>query len=277
MQIGHGIRILIDPRGEENNSMKTMGLFNLKGKTAIVTGGAIGLGQQLALGLAEAGADIVICSRKLERCQEMARQIESLGVKALALRCDLNREEEIDHTVKEVLKSFGRIDILVNNAGRTWGAPVEELKIEDWKKVIDLNITGTFQFTQRAGREMIKQGSGKIINIVSYAGLIGTDPEYLNAIAYNTSKGALIAFTKDLAVKWGAYGIQVNAISPGWFLTEMTKWSAEHHGKKMIDRLLVKRFGGEDDLKGAVVFLASKASDYVTGHILCVDGGLTAW
>ena len=160
MQIGHGIRILIDPRGEENNSMKTMGLFNLKGKTAIVTGGAIGLGQQLALGLAEAGADIVICSRKLERCQEMARQIESLGVKALALRCDLNREEEIDHTVKEVLKSFGRIDILVNNAGRTWGAPVEELKIEDWKKVIDLNITGTFKFTQRAGREMIKQGSG---------------------------------------------------------------------------------------------------------------------
>ena len=257
--------------------MKTTDLFNLKGKTAIVTGGAIGLGQQLALGLAEAGADIVICSRKLERCQEMARQIESLGVKALALRCDLNREEEIDHTVKEVLKSFGRIDILVNNAGRTWGAPVEELKIEDWKKVIDLNITGTFQFTQRTGREMIKQRGGKIINIVSYAGLMGTDPEYLNAIAYNTSKGALIAFTKDLAVKWAKYGIQVNAISPGWFLTEMTKWSAEHHGKKMMDRLLVKRFGGEDDLKGAVVFLASKASDYVTGHILCVDGGWTAW
>jgi len=257
--------------------MKTTDLFNLKGRTAVVTGGAIGLGQQMALGLAEAGADIVICSRKLERCQEMARQIESLGGKALALRCDLNREEEIDHAVKEVLKTFGRIDILVNNAGRTWGAPVEELKIEDWKKVIDLNITGTFQFTQRAGREMIKQGSGKIINIVSYAGLIGTDPEYLNAIAYNTSKGALIAFTKDLAVKWGAYGIQVNAISPGWFLTEMTKWSTEHRGKKMIDRLLVKRFGGEDDLKGAVVFLASKASDYVTGHILCVDGGLTAW
>lgn len=257
--------------------MKTMDLFDLKGKTAIVTGGGIGLGQQMALGLAEAGADIVICSRKLEKCQEMARQIESLGRKALALRCDLNREEEIDQVVKEILKAFGKVDILVNNAGRTWGGPVEELKVADWKKVIDLNITGTFQFTQRIGKEMIQQRSGKIINIVSYAGLIGTDPEYLNAIAYNTSKGGLIAFTKDLAVKWSVYGIQVNAISPGWFLTEMTKWSTEHHGKKMVDRLLVKRFGGEDDLKGAVVFLASRASDYVTGHVLSVDGGLTAW
>lgn len=257
--------------------MKVMDLFNLKGRTAIVTGGAIGLGQEMALGLAEAGADIVICSRKLERCEEMAQRIESLGVKALPLRCDLIHGEEVDHVVEETIKEFGKIDILVNNSGRTWGAAVEELKIEDWKKVIDLNITGTFQMTQRVGREMIKQGSGKILNIVSYAGLIGTDPEYLNAIAYNTSKGALIAFTKDLAVKWAKYGIQVNAIAPGWFATEMTKWSMEHHEKRMMDRLLIKRFGGEDDLKGAVVFLASRASDYVTGHILCVDGGLTAW
>lgn len=257
--------------------MKTMDLFSLKGRTAIVTGGAKGLGLQMAFGLAEAGADVVLCSRKLERCQEAARQIESLGVKALALRCDLTHTDEVDQVVKETLKEFGKIDILINNSGRTWGAPVEELKVEDWKKVIDLNITGTFQFTQRVGREMIRQGGGKIINIASYAGLIGTDPDYLNAIAYNTSKGALIAFTKDLAVKWAKYGIYVNAISPGWFVTEMTKWSTEHQGKKMMDRLLIKRFGGENDLKGAVVFLASKASDYMTGHILCVDGGLTAW
>ncbi len=257
--------------------MKTMKLFNLKEKTAIVTGGAIGLGHQMALGLAEAGADIAICSRKLERCEEMAHQIESLGVRALALRCDLTHSEEVDQVVNETLRKFGKIDILVNNSGRTWGAPVEELKIEDWKKVIDLNITGTFQFTQRVGREMIRQRGGKIINIASYAGLMGTDPEYLNAIAYNTSKGALIAFTKDLAVKWANYGIRVNAIAPGWFVTEMTKWITEHHGEKMMSRLLIKRYGGEDDLKGAVVFLASKASDYITGHILCVDGGLTAW
>lgn len=257
--------------------MKMMDLFSLRGKAAIVTGGAKGLGFQMALGLAEAGADIVLCSRKLERCQEAAQQIETLGVKALALRCDLTHAEEIDQVVRETLKKFGKIDILVNNSGRTWGAPVEELKIEDWKKVVDLNITGTFQFTQRVGREMIRQGGGKIINIASYAGLIGTDPDYLNAIAYNTSKGALIAFTKDLAVKWAKYGIYVNAISPGWFVTEMTRWSTEHQGKKMMDRLLIKRFGGENDLKGAVVFLASRASDYITGHILCVDGGLTAW
>ena len=257
--------------------MKTMDLFSLKGKTAIVTGGAIGLGRQMAIGLAETGADIVICSRKLEKCEEAAHEIRSLGVRALALRCDLTRAEEVDQGVKETLKEFGKIDILVNNSGRTWGAPVEELKIGDWKKVIDLNITGTFQFTQRVGREMIRQRGGKIINISSYSGLMGTDPEYLDAIAYNTSKGALIAFTKDLAVKWAKYGIWVNAIAPGWFVTEMTKWVTEHHRERMMDRLLIKRYGGEDDLKGAIVFLASKASDYITGHVLCVDGGLTAW
>jgi len=257
--------------------MKTMDLFNLKGKTAIVTGGAVGLGRQMALGLAETGADVVVCSRKIEKCEEMGRQIESLGVRTLALQCDLTLAEEVDQVVKETLKDFGKIDILVNNAGRTWGAPVEELKVEDWKKVIDLNITGTFQLTQRVGKEMIRQREGKIINISSYAGLMGTDPEYLNAIAYNTSKGALISFTKDLAVKWARYGIQVNAIAPGWFVTEMTKWVTEHHREKMMDRLLIKRYGGEEDLKGAIVFLASKASDYMTGHILCVDGGLTAW
>ena len=257
--------------------MKVMDLFDLKGRTAIVTGGATGIGQQMAFGLAEAGADIVVCSRNLERCKEMARSLESLGVKALALRCDVGHREEVDHAVEEILKGFGKIDLLVNNAGRTWGSAAEEMKVEDWKKVIDLNITGTFQMTQRVGKEMIKRGSGKILNIVSYAGLIGTDPEYLNAIAYNTSKGGLIAFTKDLAVKWAKYGIQVNAVAPGWFVTEMTKWSREHHDQRMIDRLLIKRFGGEDDLKGAVVFLASRASDYITGQVLCVDGGLTAW
>jgi len=257
--------------------MRAMELFNLKGKTAIVTGGGAGLGRQMALGLAEAGANIVVCSRKLERCEETAHSMETLGVKTLALRCDLNREDEIDHVVHETVKAFGGIHILVNNSGRTWGAPVEELELENWKKVIDVNVTGTFLFSQKAGREMIKQKNGKIINIISYAGLIGTDPDYLNAIPYNTSKGAVVAFTKDLAVKWGKHGIQVNAIAPGWFSTEMTKWSMEHYEKKMLDRMLIKKFGGEDDLKGAVLFLASRASDYVTGQILCVDGGITAW
>jgi gluconate 5-dehydrogenase len=231
----------------------------------------------MALGLAEAGSNIVVCSRKLEKCQEAAHKIEALGVKALAFRCDINQGEEIDHVVKETVREFGKIDILVNNSGRTWGAAVEEFSIEGWKKVIDSNVTGTFQMTQKAGREMIKQRSGKIINIASYAGLRGTDPDYLNAIAYNTSKGALVTFTKDLAVKWAKHGIHVNAIAPGWFTTEMTKWSMEHFREKMLDRILLKRFGSQDDLKGAVVFLASRASDFVTGHILCVDGGEMAW
>ncbi len=254
-----------------------MDLFSLKGKTAIVSGGGTGLGQQMALGLAEAGANVVVCSRRLERCEEVAHRIEGLGVKALAFRCDIQREEDVEGVVEGTTRAFGRVDILVNSAGRTWGAPVEDLGMEDWKKVIDLNVTGTFRLTQKVGIEMIRQKGGKIINIASYAGLLGTDPEYLNAIAYNTSKGAIVAFTKDLAVKWAKYGIQVNAIAPGWFLTEMSRWSMEHHEKKMLDRLLIKRFGGEDDLKAAVVFLASRGSDYVTGHILCVDGGLVAW
>ncbi len=257
--------------------MKVTELFDLKGKTAIVTGGGTGLGRQMALALAEAGANIVVCSRKLERCQEAAQKIENLGVKALPLRCDLNRENDIDQVVKETAGTFGTIDILVNNSGRTWGASVEDLEPENWRKVIEVNTTGTFLFSQKAGREMIKQKSGKIINVVSYAGLMGTDPDYLNAIPYNTSKGAVVAFTKDLAVKWAKYGIQVNGIAPGWFATEMTKWSMDHQAQKMLDRMLIHRFGGEDDLKGAVVFLSSRASDYITGQILCVDGGITAW
>ncbi len=258
--------------------MRTMELFDLEGKIAIVTGGARGLGLNMAMALAEAGSNIVICSRKLERCQEAAHKIESLGVKALAFRCDLNSEEEIDQVVRETIKVFGKIDILVNNSGRTIGAvPVEELKVEDWKKVIDLNVTGTFQFTQKVGKEMIRQRMGKIINIASYGGLFGSDPEYMEATAYSTSKGALVIFTRDLAVKWAKYGIQVNAIAPGWFVTDMTKRSFENKVDKVMARVLIKRFGGEDDLKGAVVFLASRASDYVTGQILCVDGGASAW
>lgn len=257
--------------------MKVMDLFSLEGKTAIVTGGSSGLGRQMALGLAEAGSNIVVCSRKLERCEETAHEVESTGVKVLAIRCDITKGEEVDHVMEQTVEQFGKIDILVNNAGRVWASLVEELKIEDWKKVIDLNITAAFQFTQKAGRLMIKNRNGSIINIASTYAFIGGDPEYSNSIAYNVSKGGIIAFTKDLAVKWAKYGIRVNAIAPGWFLTNMTKWNLENKGNRILDRILIKRFGGEDDLKGAVVFLASKASDYVTGDILVVDGGLMAW
>jgi gluconate 5-dehydrogenase len=257
--------------------MSIHSLFDLSGKVAIVTGGGIGLGQQISFALAEAGCNIVACSRKLERCQEVAHEIEKMGVKALAFRCDIANEEEIDQVVKETVKEFTKIDILVNNAGRTWGSPPESFPLEHWNKVVAVNLTGTFLFSQKAGKEMIRQKSGKIINISSYGGLRGSDPEYMDAIAYNVTKGAIITFTKDLAVKWAKYNINVNAIAPGWFETQMTKWSRENKGDKILDRLLIKRFGGKEDLKGAVIFLASKASDYVTGQVLCVDGGLTAW
>jgi NAD(P)-dependent dehydrogenase (short-subunit alcohol dehydrogenase family) len=258
-------------------TMEVHNLFDLSGHLAIVTGGGIGLGKQIVLALAEAGCNVVTCSRKVERCEEVADGIEKMGLKSLAFRCDIAKGEDIGHVVDETLKKFGRIDILVNNAGRTWGSPAEEFPLEHWNKVMDVNVTGTFLFSQKVGRIMIRQKKGKIINMASYAGLSGSDPEYMDAIAYNTSKGAIISFTKDLAVKWAKYNINVNAIAPGWFITQMTKWSRENKGDKILDRLLIKRFGGEDDLKGAVVFLASRASDYMTGQILSVDGGLSAW
>jgi gluconate 5-dehydrogenase len=257
--------------------MDVRSLFDLTGKVAIVTGGGIGLGEQIAHALAEAGSNIVTCSRKLENCETVAHEIEKLGMKALAFRCDIVNGDEIDHVVSETVKAFGKIDILVNNSGRTWGSPVENFALDQWNKVVAVNLTGTFLISQKVGKEMIKQNRGKIINMTSYGGLLGSDPEYMNAIAYNTTKGGIVAFTRDLAVKWAKYNINVNAIAPGWFVTQMTKWSRENKGDKILDRLLIKRFGGDDDLKGAVVFLASRASDYVTGQVLCVDGGLTAW
>ena len=257
--------------------MGVKNLFDLKGKVSIVTGGGYGLGHIMATALGEAGSDIVICSRKLQKCEETAHEMEKLGVRALPIQCDINRDQDVDRVVSETLRKFKKIDILVNNAGRTWGESPEEIKIEDWQKVIDLNITGTFRCTQKVGREMFKQKGGKIINVSSYTGLKGTDPEYMNAIPYNVSKGALIIFTKDLATKWAKYNINVNCIAPGWFHTKMTEWTLENKGDIVFSRLLIKRFGKEDDLKGVVIFLSSKASDYMTGQVLCIDGGLTAW
>ncbi len=257
--------------------MRVLNLFDLTGKTAIITGGGAGLGHQMAEALAEAGSDLVLCSRKLQNCEEVAHEIAKVGVKTLALRCDIAKKEEVEQVVRETMRHFGKVDNLVNNAGRTWGSPVEEYPLEQWNKVIEVNLTGTFLCSQAAGKEMIRQRSGKIINLSSYGGLRGSDTAYMDAIAYNATKGAIVAFTRDLAVKWAKHNIHVNVIAPGWFDTPMTKWSRENQGDKILDRLLIKRFGGKEDLKGAVVFLASKASDYMTGQVLCVDGGLTAW
>jgi NAD(P)-dependent dehydrogenase (short-subunit alcohol dehydrogenase family) len=256
--------------------VEVLKLFDLSGKTAIVTGGGRGLGAQIAQGFAESGANIVLCSRKVEACLEVAERLKKLGVKTLALKCDIANQDDVSHVVEETKKVFGTIDILVNNSGATWGAPAVDMPIEAWKKVIEVNVTGTFLMSQAVGRVMIEQRSGKIINIASVAGLGGTDPRVMDTIGYNTSKGAVITFTKDLAVKWGQYNINVNAIAPGFFPTKMSKGLIENGNDAIIASTPLRRYGTDDDLKGAAVYLASNASNYVTGNVLVVDGGTSA-
>lgn len=257
--------------------MHVLELFKLTGKTAIVTGGGRGLGEQIAIGLAEAGANVVVCSRKVEACEEVKEKLEQLGVRSLALKCDVTNPDDVEAVVQTTVREFGQIDILVNNSGATWGATVEEMPLEAWKKVINVNVTGTFLMSQAVGKVMMKQRCGKIINIASVAGLGGMNPAVMNTIAYNTSKGAVITFTKDLAVKWGEYGIYVNAIAPGFFPTKMSKVVIERGSEQILANTPLKRFGSENDLKGAVLFLASSASDFVTGSLLVVDGGTHAY
>jgi len=255
--------------------MRVKQLFDLTGRVAIITGGSIGLGRQMAEGLAEMGANVVLCARKKERCERAAEELNKLGVKTLALGCDVKSPAEIQQVVDATMSAFGRIDILVNNAGTSWGAPVEEMRLEHWNKVIETNLTGTFLFSQAVGKVMVAQRRGKIINIASVAGLGGAPPEF-QAIGYHASKGGVIIFTKDLACKWGIHNIQVNSIAPGWFPTNMSQVLIEKNKETFLRSIPLRRFGNESDLKGAAVFLASDASDYVTGHVLVVDGGQSA-
>jgi NAD(P)-dependent dehydrogenase (short-subunit alcohol dehydrogenase family) len=257
--------------------MNVRQLFDLKGRVALVTGGSIGLGRQVAQALAEMGADIVLCARKRERCEQAAQELEALGVHTLALACDVTDAEQIHAVVDAATARFGRIDVLVNNAGISWGSPFEDMRLADWHKVIETNLTGTFLFSQAVGKVMIAQGHGKIINMASVAGMGGAPSEIVQATAYHASKGAVITLTKDLACKWAAHNIQVNAIAPGWFPTHMSDWVITHKRDRLLESIPSGRFGGEDDLKGAAVFLASDASAYVTGHVLVVDGGQSAW
>ncbi|MGM0750898.1 MAG: SDR family oxidoreductase [Bacillota bacterium] len=251
-------------------------LFDLSGKVALVTGGGRGLGKQIATGFAEAGANVVVCSRNVEACEDVKKGLEELGVQSVALKCDVTNPEDVQRVVDETKKIFGRIDILVNNSGASWGAPAEDMPLDAWHKVINVNVNGTFIMSQAVGKVMLEQQEGKIINIASVAGLQGTDHRYMDAIGYSTSKAAVINFTKDLAVKWGSRGIHVNAIAPGFFPTKMSKGILSHSGEAILNGTPLNRFGTEDDLKGAALFLAARASDFVTGSVLVVDGGSSA-
>jgi gluconate 5-dehydrogenase len=253
-------------------------LFDLSGRVAIVTGGGTGIGRQMAGALAEAGADLVLCARKAERCEQAAGELSALGARALGLGCDVRDPEQVAAVVARARRDLGRVDILVNNAGTVWGASPEDTPLEGWQKVIDVNLTGVFLCSQAAGRVMIEQGEGgKIVNIASIAAFGGAPPEIMNAIPYNASKGGVVAFTRDLACKWARHGINVNAIAPGWFPSDMSSFVLDRQADSLLEDIPLRRFGGADDLKGAVVFLASRASDYVTGHTLVVDGGQSAW
>jgi gluconate 5-dehydrogenase len=250
-------------------------LFDLTGKTAVVTGGSIGLGNRIANGLAEAGANLVLCARKKERCDVLAEEIrQRTGVKVLSLGCDVSHENEVEQLARESLAAFGAIDILVNNAGISWGGKPEELSAVDWQKVLDVNLNGTFFGCKHFGKAMIAHRSGCIVNLSSVMAMKAE--RWMSAPSYSVSKGAVITLTRDLAVQWAPYGIRVNAVAPGWFPSHMTGSTIKIYGKEMIARIPMGRFGGEDDLNGVVVFLASAAAAYITGQTIVVDGGASS-
>ncbi|MFM1653835.1 SDR family oxidoreductase [Brevibacillus sp. B_LB10_24] len=251
-------------------------LFHLGGRVAIVTGGGRGLGEQIAIGLAEAGADVVVCSRKKEACDRVADVIKQAGRESLSLACDVTNPEDVQRVVEETKRVFGKIDILINNSGISWGAPFDSYPLEKFNQILQVNVTGLFLMSQAVGREMVAQQYGRIVNIASVAGLVGSDPRYMNAIGYNASKGAVISFTRDLAVKWADQGVTVNALAPGFFPSKMSTGLLEKFGDRILERTPMRRFGGENDLKGAALFFASDAASYITGQVLAVDGGVTA-
>jgi gluconate 5-dehydrogenase len=252
-------------------------LLDLTGQTAIVTGGAAGIGVQMAYALGEAGANIVLAARNFDRCKEAAVQMEKdLGVKVLPLKVDVRESDQIDSLYADVMKEFGRLDILINNSGATWGAPSLEFPLDAWKKIIDTNLTGSWYMAQKAGQIMARQKYGRIINLASLAAFVGAPVEIMDAVAYQASKAAIAGLTKDLSVKWAPYNITVNAIAPGWFPTKMTAGTLDRSEELMLQYIPLKRFGENDELKLATLFLASPGGSYCTGVILSVDGGWVA-
>jgi gluconate 5-dehydrogenase len=251
-------------------------LFNLEGKTALVTGGSRGLGLQMAHALGEAGARIMISSRKAGDLEEAVAELQDKGIDARWIAADCAREEDIRKLADQTFERMGDVDILVNNAGAAWGAPAEDHPLEAWDKVMNLNVRGYFLLSQHvAKRSMIPRQRGRIINIASIAGL-GGNPAEMNTIAYNTSKGAVITFTQALACEWGKYGINVNAICPGFFPSRMTKGTLERLGEEQLaSHAPLGRLGDDEDLKGTTLLFASDAGKHITGQWLAVDGGVS--
>jgi NAD(P)-dependent dehydrogenase (short-subunit alcohol dehydrogenase family) len=260
--------------------MKLNDLFKLTGKTALVTGGGRGIGKFIAMGLAEAGADLILTSRKMKNLEAAAREIEKeCDVKVLPVECDIAKEASIDNLLAAVSAKFPKIDILVNNAGVTWGAPTLEFPLEKWDYVFNTNVRGLWILTQKVARMMKAQGGGNIINISSILGFRGSLESH-PAVPYNSTKAAVNLLTMNLAVKLAPYNIRVNAIAPGLFRTDINLYLEKPENKELLatklDWIPLRRMADVDDMKGVAVFLASDASAFVTGQILIVDGGYLA-
>lgn len=258
--------------------MTTQSLFDLTGKTALITGGSRGLGLQMAEALGSHGARLVLSARKADELQRAQAHLHGLGIDADWVAADVSQDADIASLSDAALEKLGRVDILVNNAGASWGAPAEDYPVAAWDKVFNLNIRGVFLLTQQIGkRSMIPNRYGRIINIASIAGLRGNPPGAMQTIAYNTSKGALINFTRTLAGEWGRHGITVNALAPGFFPSKMSKGLIDALGEEaLIGNAPLQRLGDDQDLKGAILLFASDAGKHITGQVLAVDGGYTA-
>ncbi len=256
--------------------MKAQKLFDLTGKIALITGGSRGLGLQVAEGYGAMGAKLALTARKADELEAARKELAGKGFDVFVHASDMSRPETIAPMIDAVIAHFGRIDILLNNAGASWGAPAEEHTLEAWNKVLNTNLTGAFLVSQQVGaKSMIPNKSGVIINVASIAGFRGQLGP-MQTIAYNTSKGGLINFTKALAAEWAKYGIRVNALAPGFFPSKMSAGLLKVLDKQILNLTPMGRLGGDEDLMGPAIFLASAAANYVTGHILSVDGGMMA-
>lgn len=251
--------------------------FELAGRVALITGGSRGLGLQIAGALGEYGATVVLTARKVHELEEARAHLEAQGVTAHVYAADLADLSSLDSLVERVSAEVGPIDILVNNAGATWGAPTTEHPLDAWHKVMGVNLNATFVLTQAALRRcMVPRGRGRIVNVASVAGLRGNDPRMVPTLAYNTSKGGLVNFTRALAAEVAASGITVNAICPGYFPTKMTRGTLDYGEATILEHIPLRRLGGPEDLGGLAVLLASDAGAYITGQAIAVDGGITA-
>ena len=253
-------------------------LFDLTGKVAIVTGGSRGLGKEMALALGQAGANLVISARREEWLLPAAQEMQRDGLDVVPVTSDIGTQDGVQAVLAAALHKWGRVDILVNNAGVTWGAPPAEMPLDKWDAIMNTNAKGVLMGCQAVFAEMKRNDSGgSIVNVASTTGHLAVDPRVMQAIGYQASKAAVIMITRQLAVEWAPYGIRVNAIAPFVFTTRMTKAVIERAEEYVVERVPMGRVGRPEELKGTVVFLASEASSYITGQVIDVDGGMSAW